>query len=98
MDDYGNDTGAQWRAIDDLKKQCSHNAQEIALVRADMERHQKQGDRLIEMVAALTGKIDAMTVEFAEARGGLKIGRLIAQTIAGAVVMCAAVLTYFKGG
>ena len=88
---------AHWKAIDQLREQCAENAKAIAVVMHEQERQRDQNDKIIESMAALAGKMDAMRDDVMQARGALRLGHwlagLLATTGAGA-----ALLAWFSKG
>jgi hypothetical protein len=82
---------AHWKAIDQLREQCAMHAQAIAVIRHEQELQRAQNDKIIESMASLTAKMDALRDEVMQARGALKLGHwlvgILATTGAGAALL-----------
>ena len=88
---------AMWKKLDKLQEQFNETDKVIAVVMNEQQRQRDQNDKIIESMATLAGKMDALRDDVMQARGALRLGHwlagLLATTGAGA-----ALLAWFSKG
>lgn len=86
-----------WRAIDQLREQCAHHKSELAVLAHDQELQRQQNDRLLTLMAEINGKIDLLSREVSQARGGILFGKWLAGIAVAAAGLGLAAWGYMRG-
>lgn len=92
------DDEALWNQIDNLRDQQAVLAQGIAVVKHEQEQCRQRDLRTAELLAKLDAKIDVLSIDLHEAKGGLRFGKWLAGVTTSLIAVWIAFATFVKGG
>lgn len=88
---------AVWKQIDKLREQLNETDKVIAVVLNEQQRQRDQNDKIIESMAQLAGKMDALRDDVMQARGALRLGHWLAGLLATTGVGAGLLAWFTKG-